>query len=148
MFWDLQKTLAFNIYKTIDLYEFVHLCQFIDQIFRDMNTKLRNIKREYEESILRSNINNQESSREQSNVSNSRFRSETFKSNSNNQKLNNREMSQVFEFDQVNAVICYNCDKVDYIARVCRVSRKINLNNFVKKIEKNIVDQEIESRKD
>ncbi len=87
-------------------------------------------------------MNNQESSREQLNISDSRFQSETSKSNSNNQKLNNREMSQTFEFDQMNAVICYNCDKSDHIARRCLVSRKMNSNSFVKDIKKNTFDQE------
>ncbi len=56
-------------------------------------------------------------------------------------------MNQVFEFDQVNAFICYNYDKVDYIARSCFAFKKMNLNNFVKEIEKNTLDQEIESKK-
>jgi hypothetical protein len=60
----------------------------------------------------------------------------------NNQKLNNREMSQAFEFDQMNVVIYYNYDKSDHIARRCLVSKKINFNNFVKDIEKNTFDQE------
>ncbi len=132
MFWDLQRILIFDIYKTIDLYEFARLCQFIDQMLRDMNTKFRNIREEYEESILRENLNNQESSREQTNTSDWRFWSEISKSN---QKSNNREMSQVFAFDQVNAFICYNCDKSNHITRRCSALRKINLNSFVRKID-------------
>jgi hypothetical protein len=97
MFWNLQKTLTSNIYKVIDLYKFARFCQFIDQTLRDVNTKFKNIKREYEESTLKKNFNNQESSREQSNKFKSR--SETFKSNANNQNLNNREMNQVLAFD-------------------------------------------------
>ncbi len=58
-------------------------------------------------------------------------------------------MCQVLEFEnQINACICYNCDKSDHIARRCLVSRKMNFNNFVKKIEKNIPDQDNESRKE
>jgi hypothetical protein len=64
MFWNLQRTLVFDIYKTIDLYEFARLCQFIDQTLRDVNIKFRNIREEYEESIFRRNFNNQVSSRE------------------------------------------------------------------------------------
>jgi hypothetical protein len=63
MFWDLQRTLTSNIYKTIDLYEFARLCQFIDRTLRDVNSKARNINRdEYEESesTSRNNLNNQE----------------------------------------------------------------------------------------
>ncbi len=59
-----------------------------------MNIKLRNVKKDhkndYEKSILRKNMNNQESSREQSNISNMRFWFKTFKSN---QKSNNSEIS-------------------------------------------------------
>ncbi len=137
MSFELQKVLTFDIYKTIDLYEFTRLCQFVDQTLRDMNTKFRNIRKKYEESISRNNMNNQELNREQSNASNVKFRFDTSKSNSNtnNQSLNNREMSQVLEFDQVNAFTCYNCDKTNHIARVCRASRKMNLNNFVRKID-------------
>ncbi len=119
------------------MYEFARLYQFIDQTFRDVNIKSKNIKDEYEKSTSRKNFNNQKSSREQSSASRSRF--ETSKSN---QDQNNREMSQAFEFDQVNAFTCYNCDKADYIARVCRVSRKMNLNNFVKKIDEDQTKEE------
>ncbi len=88
MSFELQEALAFDIYKTIDLYEFVKLCQFIDQILRDVNIKFRNVREEYEkdyeESISKENFNNQKSNREQSNAF--RSRSEIFKSN---QKLNN-----------------------------------------------------------
>jgi hypothetical protein len=141
MFWNLQKILTFNIYKTIDLYEFARLCQFIDQTLRDVNTKFKNIKKEYEKSIFKKNFNNQKSSREQSNISSSRFRFETFKSNTNNnQKSINREINRFFALNQVNAFICYNCDKADHITRNCQVSRKMNLNNFVRKMKKNVLD--------
>ncbi len=121
MFFELQKVLASNIYKAIDLYKFVKLCQFIDQILRNVNNKFRNINRDdyeddYEESVFKENLNNQESSREQSNVLNVKFRSDTFKLNVNNQSSNNREMSQALKFDQVNAFTCYNCDKIHHIA--------------------------------
>jgi hypothetical protein len=114
-----------------------------------VNTKFRNIKEEYEESILKKNLNNQKSSREQSNISNSRFQSEISKSNANNnQKSINREMSRSLAFDQVNAFICYNCDKADHMIRNCQASRKMNLNNFVRKIEKNVLDQDQKLRKE
>ncbi len=114
-----------------------------------MNIKFRNIKEEYEKSIFKKNLNNQESNREQSNVSNFKFRSETFKSNLNNQEHINRDINQVLEFEnQINAFTCYSCDKSDYIARRCLISKKMNSNNFVKKIKKNTLDQKIESRKD
>jgi hypothetical protein len=151
MFFQLQKTLALNTYKTIDLYEFVKLRQFIDQILHDVNSKFRNINRDdyeddYEESLFKKNLNNQESSREQLNVSDVKFRSDTFKSNANNQNLNNREMSQVLEFDQINAFTSYNCDKTDYIARMCRVFRNMNFKNFVRKIDEDQTQKKISKR--
>ncbi len=57
-------------------------------------------------------------------------------------------MNQVFEFEQVNAFICYNYDKSDHIARRCSALRKINLNNFVKEIKKDTSEQDVESKKD
>jgi hypothetical protein len=69
MFWDLQRTLTSNIYKAINLYEFAHLCQFIDQTLRDVNNKIKNVNRdEYKESesILKNILNNQESSNQES----------------------------------------------------------------------------------
>ncbi len=145
----MQKTLTFDIYKTINLYEFARLCQFIDQTLRDVNIKFKNINQdEYERLVFRENFSNQESSREQSNVLNFKFRFEIFKSNSNNQESNNREMSQAFAFDQVNAFICYNCDKLDHIARRCFAFKKMNSNNFVKEIKKNTSDQDNESKKE
>ncbi len=72
MFWNLQKTLTSDIYKITDLYEFVRLWQFIDQILRNVNNKTKNFNRDdYEKSISKININNQESSRDQ-NISRSR----------------------------------------------------------------------------
>ncbi len=68
-----------------------------------MNVKFKSVKNNYEDDyeklVFIKNLNNQESSREQSNVLNARFRSETLKSHLNNQDSNNREISQVFEFD-------------------------------------------------
>jgi hypothetical protein len=147
MFWDLQKMLASDIYKTIDLYEFVELCQYTNQTFRDVKSKFRNTNRDEYESASRDNFSNQNSSREQSNVSDSWFRSETSKSNSNNQRLNNREMSQVLVLNQVNAFTCYNCDQLDHIACNCKVFRKMNSNSYVREIKKNTLEN-VESRKD
>ncbi len=73
IFWDLQRTLIFDIYKTNNLYEFARLYQFIDQTLRDVSTKLRNIVRNnYNKSIPKNTANNQELSREQSNISSSK----------------------------------------------------------------------------
>ncbi len=139
--------MTFDTYKTTDLYEFVKLCQYTNQILRDVKSKFRNINREEYESISKDNLNNQKFNREQSNVS--RFRFETSKSNLNNQEQMNRDMNQVSEFEnQINAFICYNCDKSDHIARRCSTLKKMNLNNFVREIKKNTSDQDNELRKE
>ncbi len=66
----------------------------------------------------------------------------------NNQKSNNREMSQVSEFEnQINAFTCYNCNKSDHITRRYLVSKKMNSNNFVREIKKNTLNQNVELRK-
>ncbi len=57
-------------------------------------------------------------------------------------------MNQVFEFEQVNAFICYNCNKSDHITRRCFVLKKMNSNNFVKEIKKNVLDHDQKSRKE
>jgi hypothetical protein len=143
MSWDLQKILASNIYKIIDLYKFARLCQFIDQTLRDVNNKTRNFNRDdyeesYEESISRSNINNQESFRDQSNTS--RLRSQT--------SASSRVISQIF-VEQVNAFICYNCEKFEHMIRRCFESKKFNSNNFIREIEKHVFgEDQNESRKE
>ncbi len=141
MFWNLQKTLTSNIYKVIDLYEFVRLCQFIDQILRDVDNKTRNFNRDdYEVSISRNNANYQESSRD-SNTSKSRFQTST----------SSRVASQTSIEEQVNAFSCYNCEKFEHLTRNCKSSKKFNSNNFVREIEKNMSNQEnseSESRKE
>ncbi len=140
MFWDLQKTLTSDIYKITDLYEFARLCQFIDQTLRDVNNKTRNFNRDdYEESISKVNINNQESSRDQNT---SRSRSQT--------SASSRVISQASMKEQVNAFSCYNCGKFEHLTRNCKVFRKLNSNNFVREIEKNVLDNDdqIESRKE
>jgi hypothetical protein len=144
----LQKTLASNIYKAIDLYEFARLCQFIDQTLRDVDSKAKNINRdEYEESesISRNNLNNQESSnqesfRDQSNTF--RFRFQTLASS--------RVFTQASIEEQVNVFNCYNCEKSEYLARNCKASKKLNSNNFVREIEKNVSndDDQNESKKE
>jgi hypothetical protein len=129
MFWDLQKTLTSNIYKAIDLYKFVRLCQFTDQTLKDVNSKIKNVNRDdYEKSISRSNANYQESSRDQSNTSRSRSQTST----------SFRIINQTLIEKQVNAFSFYNCEKSEHLIRNCKTSKKLNSNNFVRKIEKDI----------
>jgi hypothetical protein len=141
MFWDLQKTLTSNIYKAIDLYEFVRLCQFTDQTLRDVDSKIRNVNRDdYEESISKNNASYQESSRDQSNTSRSRFQTST----------SFRIISQTSIEEQVNAFSCYNYEKSEHLTRNCKTSKKLNSNNFVREIEKDTSNQnnlDVESRK-
>jgi hypothetical protein len=140
MFWDLQKTLTLNIYKVIDLYEFVRFCQFIDQTSRDVNNKSKNVNRdEYEESnsISKDNANNQESFRNQSNAFKFRFQTST----------SSRVFNQASIEEQVNAFHCYRCAKSDHIARNCDNSKKFNSNSFVREMnvqEKNDHEENFE----
>ncbi len=141
MFWDLQKTLTSNIYKTIDLYEFVRFCQFTNQTLRDVNSKIRNANRDdYERSTFKNNVNYQESFRNQSNTS--RSRSQT--------SASSRTVNQISIEEQINAFSCYNCEKSEHIARRCSESKKLNLNSFVREIEEHVSDNDNqnESRKE
>ncbi len=133
MFWDLQKTLTSDIYKAIDLYEFVRLCQFTNQTLRDVNSKIKNVNRDdYEESTSKNNASYQRSSRDQSNTS--RSRSQT--------SASSRIISQTSIEEQVNAFSCYNCEKSEHIARRCSESKKLNLNSFVREIEEHVLDND------
>ncbi len=142
------ENINIKIYKAIDLYEFVRLCQFIDQTLRNVNNKTRNVNRdEYEKSksISRNNLNNQESSSQES----SRDQSNTFKSRS--QTLTSlRVFTQASIEEQVNAFNYYNCEKSEHFARNCKASKKLNSTNFVRKIEKNVSndDDQNESKKE
>jgi hypothetical protein len=52
MSFDLQRILASEVYKAIDLHEFARLCQFIGQILRDVESKsTRDRDFEYEEYV-------------------------------------------------------------------------------------------------
>jgi hypothetical protein len=41
MFYELQKILTIESYKTIDLHEFVKMCRYTNQILRNVNNKLK-----------------------------------------------------------------------------------------------------------
>jgi hypothetical protein len=85
MSYELQKTLAIESYKTIDLHEFTKMCRYTDQTLRNVNNKFRNIKEDFNNDVERekvivivnSNQNNQNSNRS---ISRSRF--EIFESSS------------------------------------------------------------------
>jgi hypothetical protein len=130
------------------LYEFIRLCSFINQTLRNVNSKARNINRdEYEESesISRNNLNNQKSLNQRS------FRDQSNTLRSRSQTLTSLRVStQASIEEQVNAFNCYNCEKSKHLTRNCKVSKKLNSNNFVREIEKNVSNDENqnESRKE
>jgi hypothetical protein len=156
MSYELQKTLAIELYKTIDLHEFAKMCRYTDQTLRDINNKSRrenfnsddnadDVEREEVIVIVNSNQNNQNSNRS---ISRSRF--ETSKSESSF-----RAITQSSSKNQINIINCYNCENFEHFFRNCRQSRKsMNLNNFVREMnihEKNdssIDNLEIESKKE
>jgi hypothetical protein len=129
MFYELQKTLAIESYKTTDFHEFVKMCRYTNQILRDVNNKSRREKfsddaeREEVIVIVNSNQNNQNNDR-----STSRSRFEISESSS-------RAITQSSSFEnQVNTINCYSCEKLDHFFRNCRQSRKMNSNNFVREM--------------
>jgi hypothetical protein len=56
MFYELQKTLVIESYKTIDLHEFAKMCRYTDQTLRDVNNKFRNIKKNFNNDVEREEI--------------------------------------------------------------------------------------------
>jgi hypothetical protein len=156
MSYELQKTLTIELYKTIDLHEFVKMCKYTNQTLRDVNNKFRNIREDFEDNvddatrneeiivIVNSNQDNQNNDRS---TSRSRFKISESESNS-------RAITQSSSENQMNFINCYNCEKSDHFSRHCRQLRKMNLNSFVR--EMNVHDKndsssenlEIESRKE
>jgi ribosomal protein L19E len=131
MFYELQKTLTIELYKTIDLHEFVKMCRYTNQILKNVNNKSRreefsnDVKREEVIVIVNSNQINQNVDRS---ISRSRFEISKFEFESNL-----RVITQSSE-DQMNSLNCYNCEKLDHFFRNCRQSRKMNSNNFVREM--------------
>jgi hypothetical protein len=130
MSYELQKILAIESYKTIDLHEFVKMCKYIDQTLRNVNNKSRR-ERFFSDAarddevivIVNSNQNNQNVDRS---TSRSRFEISELESSS-------RATIQSSE-NQVNFINCYNCEKLDHFFRSCRQFRKMNSNNFVREM--------------
>jgi hypothetical protein len=128
MSYELQKVLAIESYKVIDLHEFAKMCRYTDQTLRNVNNKFRNIREDFANDaereevivIVNSNQNNDRS------ISRSRF--EISESSS-------RATTQSSE-DQMNNLNCYNCEKSEHFSRNCRQSRKqMNSNSFVREID-------------
>jgi hypothetical protein len=131
MSYELQKAFATESYKATDLYEFVKMCRYTNQILRDVNNKSR--REEFSSDaawdeevtvIVNSNQSNQNNDR-----STSRLRFEISESSS-------RAITQ--SSLQVNFLNCYNCEKSKHFFRNCRQSRKqMNSNSFVREIDVN-----------
>jgi hypothetical protein len=153
MSYELQKALAIESYKIIDLHEFVKMCRYIDQTLRDVNNKFRNIREDFANDVERekitiivnSNQNNQINQNADKSISRSRF--EIFESSS-------RATTQSSE-DQMNSLNCYNCEKSEHFFRNYRQLRKqMNSNSYVREIDvydKNDLSNEnleIESKKE
>jgi hypothetical protein len=135
MSYELQKVLAIELYKATDLHEFVKMCRYTNQTLRNVNNKFKNIKKNFENNvddaarnekiivIVNSNQNNDRSiSRSRFEISESEFES------------NSRAITQSSSKNQVNFINYYNCEKSDHYSRNCRQSRKMNSNNFVRKM--------------
>jgi hypothetical protein len=122
-----------------------------------VNNKFKNIREDFEDNaddaardeeiivIVNSNQDNQNNDR-----STSRSRFEISESEF---ESSFRAITQSSE-DQMNSLNCYNCEKSEHFFRNCRQLRKMNLNNFVRKM--NVHDKndsssenlEIESKKE
>jgi hypothetical protein len=154
MFYELQKTLVIESYKTIDLHEFAKMCRYTDQTLRDVNNKFKNTKESFNSDVEREEITvivNSNQNNQNSNRSISRSRFEIFEPEFDS---NSRAITQSSFENQMNFINCYNCEKSDHFSRHCRQFRKMNLKNFVR--EMNVHDKndsssenlEIESRKE
>ncbi len=100
MFYELQKSLTSKSYKAIDLYEFAKLCQFIDQILRDVNVKYRTHEFESASSAFSTTA-----------ISQSRSQKVEFNRRQNivlSSTSQSRAESQVSS-SQINEFIYYNC---------------------------------------
>jgi hypothetical protein len=150
MSYELQKTLAIESYKAIDLHEFAKMCRYTDHTLRNVNNKFKNTKEDFNNDVEREEIiiivnSNQNNDRS---ISRSRFETSEFESESNS-----RVTTQSSK-DQMNSLNCYNCEKFDHFFRNCRQFRKsMNLNNFVREMnvqKKNDAEKNLEqnSRKE
>jgi hypothetical protein len=131
MSYELQKILATESYKVIDLHEFVKMCRYTNQTLKDVDNKSRreeffsDAARDEEVTVIvNSNQNNQINQNADKSISRSRF--EISESSS-------RAITQSSE-DQMNSFNCYNCEKFDHFFRNCRQSKKMNSNSFVREM--------------
>jgi hypothetical protein len=152
MSYELQKALAIESYKVIDLHEFVKMCRYTNQTLKNVNNKSRNIREDFANDVEREEITvivnpNQNNDRS---ISRSRFGTSESEAESNS-----RAITQSSE-NQMNIISCYNCDKLNHFFRNCRQLRKMNSNSFVREMNVHEKDDllsqknnlEFESRKE
>jgi hypothetical protein len=153
MSYELQKILVIESYKVIDLHEFVKMCRYTDQTLRDVNNKSKreeffsDAARDKEVTVIvNSNQNNQINQNVDKSISRSLFEI----SESSSRAITQSSSSE----SQVNFINCYNCEKSKHFSRNCRQSRRMNSNNFVRKMnvhdknDSSAENSEIESRKE
>ncbi len=121
MSYELQKVLVIESYKATDLHEFIKMCRYTNQTFKNVNNKFKNIREDFEDNaddatrnkevivIVDSNQDNQNNDRS---TSRSRFEISEFESNF-------RAITQSSK-DQMNSLNCYNCEKSEHFSRNCR----------------------------
>ncbi len=49
MSYELQKVFVTELYKVIDLHEFVKMCKYTNQTFKNVNDKFKNIRKNFED---------------------------------------------------------------------------------------------------
>jgi hypothetical protein len=137
MFYELQKSLASETYRAIDLYEFAKLCQFIDQTLREVDVKYRT--REFESASSAFSATEASQSRSQKiefNQEENIVLSSTSQSRAGSQASSN----------QINEFTCYNCQDKEHMIKNCRNSRRSRYTNVVS--AKNVREMKIQEEKD
>jgi hypothetical protein len=153
MLYELQKVLVIESYKVIDLNQFVKMCRYTDQTLKNVDNKSK--REEFfsdaardEEMIVIVNSNQDNQNNDRS-TSRSRFATSNLNSNRILERSLNHHWLKIRWIASI-ATIAKN----SIIIHVIVVNLKINLNNFVRKIdvhEKNdssIENFEIESKKE
>lgn len=111
MSFDLQKTLASDVYKATDLHEFARLCQFTDQTLRDVESKSTRGRGYGFATVGRGQPIIITSQRENTSASQSIGRPTP--------QANQSWRAQSQAFGQVNEFRCYNCNEPGHMFRNC-----------------------------
>jgi hypothetical protein len=134
-------------FEIIELHAFARKCQYTDQVLRDVNNKSR-----YRESGA---VETSASDSEKTNLLVSQ--SNNHSDESFRQQILVSTFDQIFRViivssqahtsisDQINAFICYNCEKQNHMIKYCRSLLNSRIQKITEKIENEI---EINSRKD